>query len=163
MQIPETPTTISDLDLMQRLNAYAEGTATYLSDDQPIGNQARQACRELHTRLACLEGTVGPLLDRVTAKEMDTFTAHDRRHALKVAHIMWFIISPERRSVLTPPEIGLLVSCAFLHDLGMFLSNEERETRLAPESDLWERLQVDQKMRECINRLRKATAQEPSN
>lgn len=160
MQISETPTSISDLDLVRRLNAYAEGTATYLSVGQSIGEQARQACRELQTRLIGLERTVGPLLDKVTAKEMDAFTAHDRLHALKVANIMWFIISPERRSVLTPPEIGLLVSCAFLHDLGMFLSNEERETRLAPESDLWERLQIHHEMRQSIDGLRKAIERE---
>jgi hypothetical protein len=68
---------------------------------------------------------------------MDVFTAHDRHHALKVAHIMAFIIRHERFILLTPPEIALLVLAAYVHDLGMGLGPEEREARLAPNSDLW--------------------------
>ena len=110
--------------------------------------------------LVKLERTVAPLLDKVTAKEMDVFTAHDRHHALKVAHLMWHITSPERRLLLTPSEIGLLVSSAFIHDLGMFLSNEEREKRLSPDSDLWDRLEIDAEMRQRIVGLETAAARE---
>ena len=110
--------------------------------------------------LTSLERTIGPLLDRVTAKEMDTFTAHDRCHARKVAHIIWHIIAPERRLKLTPPEIGMLVSAAFVHDLGMLLSCAERASRLAPDSDLWDRLEVSTEARIRIEELSKAVDME---
>src|SRR5258708_650901 len=60
---------------------------------------------------------------------------------------MWLITAPERRELLTPAEIGLLVASAFLHDLGMFLSNPAREARLSAESDLWDRLEIHQDVR----------------
>jgi hypothetical protein len=160
MQIPETPPNIAELDLMKRLAAYGEGADSFLPQHLPLGQAARRACKELHVMLASLERTVGPLLDKVTAKEMVVFTAHDRRHALKVAHMMWHIIAPKRRSLLTPPEIGLLVAAAFIHDLGMFLSNAERESRLSPNSDLWERLEVSTETRSQIEELSKAVVNE---
>lgn len=160
MQIPETPSRVTELDLMKRLAAYGTGAETFLQYGLPLGEAARQACMELHAMLASLERTVAPLLDKVTAKEMDTFTSHDRRHALKVAHIMWHIITPERRLILTPPEIGLLIASAFIHDLGMFLSDAERELRLSPESDLWQRLEVSPGTRAQLEELSKAAIEE---
>jgi hypothetical protein len=160
MQIPETPSRVTELDLMKLLAAYGAGDAMFSPDRLPLGQAARQACMELHSMLASLERTVAPLLDKVTAKEMDAFTSHDRRHALKVAHIMWHIITPERRSILTPPEIGLLIAAAFIHDLGMFLSDAEREMRLSPESDLWQKLEVSPEIRAKIEGLKKAVIEE---
>jgi hypothetical protein len=115
MQIPETPSTITELDLMKRLAAYADGSVSYLKDGNSsedrtsLGIRVKQSCHQLHAMLCQLNETVAPLLDRVTAKEMDVFTAHDEQHALKVAHLMWLITAPERRELLTPAEIGLLV------------------------------------------------------
>ncbi len=160
MQLPETPRTVADLDLMKRLESYGAGTASYLPGSQSVAEATRQACKELHALLASLEKTVGPLLDKVTAKEMDVFTAHDRKHALKVAHIMWHVIAPGRRVSLTPPEIGMLVSAAFIHDLGMFLSDAERERRLSPCSDLWDRLEVSADARKKIAALQEKSALE---
>src|SRR5258708_20142172 len=109
MQIPETPATITELDLMKRLAAYADGSASYLKDGKSLGIRVKQSCQQLHAMLCQLNETVAPLLDRVTAKEMDVFTAHDEQHALKVPHLMWLTTAPDRRELLTPAEIGLLV------------------------------------------------------
>lgn len=149
MQIPLTPANIVDLNLMQRLADYGAQKATFETAGTPLDRTVADACRRLHSMLSMFDRTVAPLLDRVTAKEMDTFTLHDHKHALKVAHLMWHIIAPERRELLTPPEIGMLVSSAYLHDLGMFLSDAEREKRLSPDSDLWQSLDIsiDVKMR----------------
>lgn len=160
MQIPEPPTDITKLDLLKRLKEYADGKATWLPDDAPLGEGAKVACDSLRTGMIDLTKVVAELLDKVNAKEMDTFTMHDRRHAIKVAHLMWHIIQPERRYRLTPPEIGMLVASAFLHDLGMFLSNDERDSRLAPESDLWHRLEIDDVMRKKFDDLRKQSEEE---
>ena len=154
MQVPPTPRSISELDLLKRLQAYAAGKASWLPDGAELGKAANEACQKLLSDLTGLTRTVAPLLDRVTAKEMDTFTMHDRGHAMKVAHLMWHILDEQRRDRLTPPEIALLVAAAFIHDLGMFLSNEERDARLDPESDLWTVLEIDEQVRTRIEQLR---------
>src|SRR2546421_10572459 len=103
MQIPETPSTVEQLDLMKRLDAYATGQSTWMADGSPIGDNAKRACRVLHTNLVQLvNGIFAYLLDRVTAREMETFTMHDRVHGRKVSHLMWHILDPKRRDLLTP-------------------------------------------------------------
>jgi hypothetical protein len=92
-------------------------------------------------------------MNRVTAQEMRGFTMHDSGHGLKVAHLMWYILSPARRSILTPVEIALLVVAAHLHDLGMGLSDEERRARLSPDSDLWEKLDPNSAVSEALSAL----------
>lgn len=156
MQLPETPERIEDLDLLKRLKAYADGTASWLKDRSPLGINSKRACEILYADLSRVSVAVDPLLTKVTAKEMDTFTMHDPVHVRKVAHLMWHILDEKTRERLTPPEIALLVCSAYIHDLGMFLSNEEREKRLAPESDLWERLEIDEEMRQKFEELRAA-------
>ncbi|HEX8130132.1 MAG TPA: ATP-binding protein [Pyrinomonadaceae bacterium] len=154
MQIPETPSSVMELDLMRRLDEYANGSASWLPDERAIGENARQACRTLHTNLTNLvNGMFAFILDRVTAREMETFTMHDRVHGRKVAHLMWHILKPERRERLTPPEIGILIVAAHLHDLGMGLSPVERAERLAPESDLWDKLELQDSVRVGIEKL----------
>lgn len=141
MRIPETPEHVAELDIMRRLKAYAEGGATWYDSGAALGRREREACDLLHTNLVALvEHCIHPLLDRITAREMQAFTMHDRSHALKVAHLMWRITNPSRRQILSPGEIALLVAAANLHDLGMGLSEDERRARLSPESDLWENI-----------------------
>ncbi|HEV2879832.1 MAG TPA: ATP-binding protein [Pyrinomonadaceae bacterium] len=155
MQIPETPSSVVELDLMRRLDGYANGSASWLPGESAIGESAKQACRTLHTNLTNLVNRMFAfILDRVTAREMETFTMHDRVHGRKVAHLMWHILKPERRERLTPPEIGILIVAAHLHDLGMGLSPVERAERLAPESDLWDKLELQDSVRVGIEKLR---------
>jgi hypothetical protein len=156
MQLPETPEKLEELDLLKRLKAYADGTTSWIKEGNPLGPKARRACQILYADLSRFDTAIEPLLTKVTAKEMDTFTMHDPVHVRKVTHLMWHILDEKRRERLTPPEIALLVCSAYIHDLGMFLSNEEREKRLAPESDLWERLEIDEEMRQKFEGLRAA-------
>ncbi|MFZ0322353.1 MAG: hypothetical protein WAL56_24715, partial [Candidatus Sulfotelmatobacter sp.] len=159
MKIPETPASVSELDLMKRLQAYEKGEATWHRDRTPLGENAKKASRALHTRIVeMVEKVLAPIMDRATARELDTFTMHDRVHGRKVAHLMWHILSPERQLTLTPPEIGLLVLSAHLHDAGMALSREDREKRLAPESDLWDRVEASPTIKRNLKRLREVLA-----
>ena len=154
MQVPETPKSVRDLDLMRRLKTYASGAASWAATFAS-GEQARAACESLYTNIADLvEKVLHEILDRVNAREMDTFTMHDRTHGLKVAHLMWHVLSEARRETLTPPEIGLLVLAAHIHDLGMALSREERNERLAPNSALWERLEIQESTKTKLRLLR---------
>jgi hypothetical protein len=159
MKIPETPQSIKDLDIMKLLWAYANGNDTWELDGSDIGPRARQATLVLYNNLVqIVEQVFSRILDRATAREMDMFTMHDHTHGLKVAHLMWHIIEPERRKHLTPPEIGLMVAAAHFHDLGMALTNQEREARLDPTSDLWDRLEIQESQKLAIETLRTQSA-----
>jgi hypothetical protein len=154
MQIPETPHTLEELDLMRQLKSYADGQANW-HPERAVGPDSRTACAVLHIHIRKLVDQVLKwVLDRVSAREMDTFTMHDRAHGIKVAHVMWHILAPSRRERLTPPEIGMLVLSAYVHDLGMALSKEERASRLAPESDLWRKLEIQESTRARMHSLR---------
>ncbi len=155
MRIPETPRSVGALDLMKLLEDYAEGRTTWYPDQQQLGSDTKKACRALHTNIVqMVDHVFAYVLDRATSHEMDTFTMHDRMHGLKVAHLMWHILSPERRAVLSPPEIALMVFSAHLHDAGMALSREERFTRLSPDSDLWDKLEINLETKSAIENFR---------
>lgn len=141
MRVSETPTCVEDLDLMKLLDAYGNGLATWRKDEA-LGPIEKAECRRLHSALTSTVVKIfGPILDRISAREMRTFTMHDSVHGLKVSHLMWNIIDEKRRSILTPPEIAMLVISAHLHDLGMgLLDDEERRDRLASGSDLWNKV-----------------------
>ena len=140
MNIPERPQAVHELDLLKRLEDYATGRGGWR--DTPPGSREQAACRALHTGvIAFVERCLQPLMNRVTAQEMRGFTMHDSSHGLKVAHLMWHILTPERRQLLTPAEIALMVVAAHFHDLGMGLSDQERSARLQPTSDLWDQIE----------------------
>jgi hypothetical protein len=152
--IPERPQTLSELDLLKRLKAYSDGGATWHPQGERLGLKERQACQVLHANLvAFVEKCIHPLMDRVTSREMQTFTMHDHGHGLKVAHLMWHTITPGRRETLTPAEIALLITGAHFHDLGMSLNAEERRRRLSPDSDLWDAVEPESSYYENISRL----------
>ena len=154
MRLPERPTELRQLDLMVRLKSYSEGTATWLPDAQRLGQHERKACEELYVNLTSLiEKCLHPLMNRVTSREMQTFTMHDHAHGLKVSHLMWHILQPSRRELLVPGEIALLLLAAHLHDLGMGLSPQERKARLSPTSDLWDRLDADSSYFQVLENL----------
>lgn len=155
MQIPETPRSVEELDLMKRLDAYTRGQVSCNSDGTPLGPSAQQTCQVLYGNLVQLVNQMlVPLLDRVNAHEMETFTMHDHTHGLKVAHLMWNILEPNRQEYLTPPEIAMLVAAAFLHDVGMALAPDERAARLDSTSDLWDRFDIHEAQKEAIEKLR---------
>jgi hypothetical protein len=154
MPIPETPPAVEEPDLMKRLKDYAGGTASWDPERVAVGQKAKAECERLYKNIiALVDKALGALMDRVTTREMETFTLHDRTHGLKVAHLMWQILAPERRERLTPPEIGMLVLAAHLHDLGMGLSPEERQARLEG-SEIWERAEWDESTKTRLEQLR---------
>jgi hypothetical protein len=158
MQIPETPTSVVELDLMQRLEKYGNGAATYYEDGNDLGPSTRNACKQLYSNLLQMQQIIAPILGRTTAREMRTFTIHDEGHARKVAHLMWHILNAERQRLLTPPEIGLLMSSAYLHDLGMALDDDTRAERLHPDSDLWDKLELQENQKQLLDPLREKSA-----
>ena len=45
---------------------------------------------------------------------------------MQIKILMWHILRPDRRSLLTPGEIALLITAAHFHDMGMGLSESAR-------------------------------------
>ena len=161
MRIPERPALLSELDLMHRLKQYADGDASYDPSERNLGSRERGACLQLYTNLTALvEKCLHPLMDRITSREMRGFTMHDHAHGLKVAHLMWHILKPARRERLTPGEIAILVVAAHLHDLGMGLSDEERQARLRADSDLWETIESQSTLTDALAGLVELAKQE---
>ena len=158
MRVSETPASVEDLDLMKLLDAYGNGRATWRKDEE-LGPIEKAECQRLHSALtSTVRKIFGPILDRIGAREMRTFTMHDSVHGLKVSHLMWNIIDEKRRSVLTPPEIAMLVVSAHLHDLGMgLLNDEERRDRLAPGSDLWNKVDAIGGYKKTLEKLESQT------
>jgi hypothetical protein len=155
MQVPETPIPVEELGLMKRLQTYGDGNATWHSDGTQLGPNEKRFCRELYINIRQFVSQVlAPLLDRITAREMETFTMHDRTHGQKVAHLMWHILAPSTRERLTPPEIGMMVLSAYFHDVGMALSPEERKARLQPGSGLWQKIESQEATNDQLERRR---------
>lgn len=122
--------------------------------------RTKKSSRVLHTNLVrIVEQVFALIMDRTTARELDTFTMHDRNHGRKVAHLMWHILAPERQKRLTAPEIGMLVLAAHLHDATMALSRATREKRIAADSDLWDRAEASTTMKRNLGRLREILKQ----
>jgi hypothetical protein len=155
--IPEAPEHVQELDLMEKLNSYAEGHDTWHADGSQLGRRAQQACRALHTGLIeVVEKVFAPMLSTIPAGIMRTFTLHDQEHAQKVAHLVWHILAPSRRSILTPPEIGMLVASAYLHDIGMALGDDERKERISCMPDMLDRLEDTSPIKIVIEALRQS-------
>lgn len=148
----EHPTDFTDLDLMKHLKSYSNGKKSWKKNR--LSKREKEACEELYANLIQLVTKVfTPLINRVNAQEMQTFTMHDSQHAIKVAYLMWHILSEERKKRLTPPEIALTIICSYLHDLGMGLSKEEKKKRLESSSDLWDKIDLQRNYRESFDKL----------
>ena len=52
MHVPQSPDFLRDLDLMRRLDTYANGNATWHNDDRALGQRERAACQQLYANLS---------------------------------------------------------------------------------------------------------------
>lgn len=66
MRIPETPASVSGLDLMKRLELYAQGKASW--QKEKLGPNAKKACAVLHAHtVQFVEKVLAPIMNRSTA------------------------------------------------------------------------------------------------
>lgn len=123
------PNNIEDLELLKMLKNYADGKSSWKGSELTIIE--KESSNLLYSNIInFINNVIIPILNRATSRELESFTMHDKNHGMKVAQLMWRILTPEKREILSPPEIGLLVFSAFFHDLGMALNKEEREKDL---------------------------------
>lgn len=77
---------------------------------------------------------VAPLLERVP-ENMPEFTLHDPNHSAKVAENMGKLIPDNTFKNLNVIEISLLILSAYLHDVGMTCSQDEKENIIKGSED----------------------------
>ncbi len=69
---------------------------------------------------------IAPLLERIP-ENMPEFTLHNANHSVKVVELMGKIIPSNTLKYLNIIELSILIYSAYLHDIGMTASREERE------------------------------------
>lgn len=71
-----------------------------------------------------------PMVDFVSSGPFRHYTLHNRDHAKKILHLTEHIVTPETIAKLSALECTLIIYSAFLHDMGMAITQSERETIL---------------------------------
>ncbi len=73
---------------------------------------------------------IAPLLERIP-ENMPEFTLHNANHSAKVVELMGKIIPSDTLDHLNIIEISILIYSAYLHDIGMTASRDQREEIIA--------------------------------
>ena len=80
---------------------------------------------EISQNISSLVGEVIPLLERIP-ENMPEFTLHNANHSIHVIENMGKIIPSDTLNKLDTVEISILIYAAFLHDIGMIASTDEK-------------------------------------
>lgn len=87
-------------------------------DESPGGEKLRVVVRAVVEGAAALSGQV--------VRDMPFYTDHGPRHLRNVLHVMERLVTEEGIQELQPIGCALCIVAAYIHDLGMVLSAEER-------------------------------------
>jgi molecular chaperone HtpG len=91
-----------------------------LEKEKSLGNH------KISENIKSVVSEVAPLLERIP-ENMSEFTLHNENHSAKVVELMGKIIPSDTLEKLNIIELSILIYAAYLHDLGMTASKEERE------------------------------------
>ena len=100
------------------------------------------------------------MVDLVAAGPFRTFTLHNRDHATKLLHLTEHVVPPETLEALSVLECTLIVYAAFLHDMGMAITNTERDAILKSK-EYQETLGAWPSVRDALHHARTALAAAP--
>lgn len=100
--------------------------------------------QEISEQVKKVVGYVAPLLERVP-ENMPEFTLHDPNHSAKIVELMSQFIPADTLDHLNVIELSILIYAAYLHDLGMTASGEERETIIKTDPEYARLLRADEK------------------
>lgn len=85
---------------------------------------------EISENIISVVRKIAPLLERIP-ENMPEFTLHNANHSAKVVELMGKIIPSDTLDHLNIIEISILIYAAYLHDIGMTASRDEREEIIA--------------------------------
>ncbi|MCS4162942.1 ATP-binding protein [Sphingobacterium sp. BIGb0116] len=81
----------------------------------------------LAEKVTCLIETAKPLQELIVAGPFRDYTLHNPNHSKKLIHLSGAIIPNETLNELSALEITVLIMSFYIHDLGMVLTQTERE------------------------------------
>lgn len=81
---------------------------------------------EISKNIISVVREIAPLLERIP-ESMPEFTLHNANHSAKVVELMGKIIPLDTLDHLNIIELSILIYAAYLHDIGMTASRDERE------------------------------------
>lgn len=116
-------------DAIERLERTVLFQELLRREDQTAG-----AGREISERVKAVVSHVAPLLERVP-EAMPEFTLHDPNHGAKVVELMAQFLPEETLAHLNIVELSVLIYAAYLHDLGMTSSTDEREDAIRDDTE----------------------------
>lgn len=134
--IPPTPDGIDDCAIMQELKKKSSGR-------DGIAAKVYQFIE-----------IVSPFLDIVSSGPFRNYTLHNSKHALKILHLMEYIIPNDTLNSLTPLEHLILIYSAYLHDIGMVITTLERNEILS-KSEFQEVIREWPTLLNSLNSIRK--------
>lgn len=81
---------------------------------------------EISQNIISVVRKAAPLLERIPIN-MPEFTLHNANHSIHVIKNIEDLIPPETLEQLNAVEISILIYAAYLHDIGMISSSDERK------------------------------------
>ncbi len=103
--------------------------------------------------------TARPLQELIIAGPFRDYTLHNPNHSKKLLHLAQYIIPDETLANLSALELSLLIMSFYIHDLGMTLTQTERE-RVISSVTFQEFLQVKSEFGAKIKLVRETIAEE---
>lgn len=135
MIIPQAPEDYKETTLYKLL----------LSKDKPDD--------DLIGKVTCFINAARPLQELIIAGPFKDYTLHNPNHSKKLIHLAEFIIPKETLNKLSALELAVLILAFYLHDLGMVLTQTERDRIIKSESFI-EFIQIKTLYFEKIERIR---------
>lgn len=114
--IPKVPDDYTQIKLYQRLS-----TVSTSNHDGLVANVDK------------LIAAIQPVLDTVGRDAFSDYTLHNPLHSRKLMHLAGFIIPDAVIDQLSSLELTVMIMSFYLHDLGMVLSYDDKETVLKSE------------------------------
>lgn len=106
-------------------------------------------------KVAAFVQTATPLVDLIISGPFKEYTLHNRDHAKKILHLAGHLIPATTLENLSPLEHLIVIYSAYLHDMGMCLTETERN-RLLSSEEFEDSIQEWQELWDILSTARKA-------
>jgi hypothetical protein len=108
---------------------------------------------DLIGKVTCFINTARPLQELIISGPFKDYTLHNPNHSKKLLHLAEYVIPKETLDNLSALELAILIISFYLHDLGMVLTQTERE-RTINSPEFIEFIQVKTDYNEKLERIR---------